>query len=92
MWYVMNILIVNMFNFLCPLNPHLYPLLCCQDINTLVDALIDEESTLLTRRRHREGLIQLLSRLYEVDVTAEAECLNRDRWDLVKCCEYEDVS
>jgi len=37
-----------------------------------VDALIDEESTLLTRRRHREGLIQLLSRLYEVDVTAEA--------------------
>ena len=56
------------------LNPwiHLYLLLCCQDINTLVDALIDEESTLLTRRRHREGLIQLLSRLYEVDVTAEA--------------------
>jgi len=43
-----------------------------KDINTLVDALIDEESTLLTRRRHREGLIQLLSRLYEVDVTAEA--------------------
>eukprot|EP00438_Fugacium_kawagutii_P013029 Skav221406 [mRNA] locus=scaffold1621:93886:100443:- [translate_table: standard] len=40
------------------------------DINGLVDALIDEESTLLTRRRHREGLIQLLSRLYEVDVTA----------------------
>ena len=37
-----------------------------------MDALIDEESTLLTRRRHREGLIQLLSRLYEVDVTAEA--------------------
>lgn len=43
-----------------------------KDINGLVDALIDEESTLLTRRRHREGLIQLLSRLYEVDVTAEA--------------------
>ena len=54
-------------------------LLLCQDINTLVDALIDEESTLLTRRRHREGLIQLLSRLYEVDVTAEARP--------VKCCE-----
>lgn len=44
-----------------------------KDINGLVDALIDEESTLLTRRRHREGLIQLLSRLYEVDVTAEAQ-------------------
>ncbi|CAK9032445.1 Pentatricopeptide repeat-containing protein [Durusdinium trenchii] len=44
-----------------------------KDINGLVDALIDEESTLLTRRRHREGLIQLLSRLYEVDVTQAAE-------------------
>ena len=69
-WYILR---WTYSNFLCPSTHESISICCCcQDINTLVDALIDEESTLLTRRRHREGLIQLLSRLYEVDVTAEA--------------------
>ena len=42
-----------------------------KEIHVLVDALIDEEP-LLTRRKHREALIHLLSRLYEVELTGEA--------------------
>jgi len=44
-----------------------------KDINRLVDQLIEAEPDLLTRRRHREGLIQLLGRLYQVTVDPEAE-------------------
>ncbi|CAJ1387921.1 unnamed protein product [Effrenium voratum] len=50
-----------------------------KDINTLVDQLIDEEPNLLTRRRHREGLVQLLSRLYQMDAEAEAEQEEEDQ-------------
>lgn len=38
----------------------------------LVDALIDEDP-LLTRRRHREALIQLLTRLYDLEAADPAE-------------------
>ncbi|CAE7374812.1 unnamed protein product, partial [Symbiodinium pilosum] len=44
-----------------------------KDIHILVDQLIEAESALLTRKRHREGLIQLLGRLYQVEVSAEEE-------------------
>mmetsp|Transcript_17894 Transcript_17894/g.42010 ORF Transcript_17894/g.42010 Transcript_17894/m.42010 type:complete len:331 (+) Transcript_17894:34-1026(+) len=43
-----------------------------KEVHTLVDQLIEAEPALLTRKRHREGLIQLLGRLYQVE-TAEEE-------------------
>jgi len=39
-----------------------------KDINSVVDSLIAEESVLLTKRRHRPALVQLLGRLYQVEV------------------------
>mmetsp|Transcript_14457 Transcript_14457/g.23018 ORF Transcript_14457/g.23018 Transcript_14457/m.23018 type:complete len:353 (-) Transcript_14457:66-1124(-) len=42
-----------------------------KEVYTLVDDLIAGESALLTRRRHRPALIQLLGRLYQVDVEPE---------------------
>lgn len=39
-----------------------------EDIGRRVDELIASEPTLLTRRRHRRALLQLLGRLYQVDV------------------------
>jgi len=39
-----------------------------KDIHSAVDSLIAEESVLLTKRRHRPALIQLLGRLYQVEV------------------------
>lgn len=47
-----------------------------QDILRAVEDLIDEESDFLSKKRHRPALIQLLGRLYQVDVT-EAEELDR---------------
>ncbi|CAE7279844.1 PPR4 [Symbiodinium sp. CCMP2456] len=43
-----------------------------KEVHALVDQLIEGEPALLTRKRHREGLIQLLGRLYQVE-TAEEE-------------------
>eukprot|EP00443_Scrippsiella_acuminata_P038056 CAMPEP_0115251956 /NCGR_PEP_ID=MMETSP0270-20121206/43901_1 /TAXON_ID=71861 /ORGANISM="Scrippsiella trochoidea, Strain CCMP3099" /LENGTH=357 /DNA_ID=CAMNT_0002667401 /DNA_START=6 /DNA_END=1079 /DNA_ORIENTATION=+ len=43
-----------------------------EDIYAEVDRLIDMEAELLTRKRHRGALVQLLSRLYKIDVD-EAE-------------------
>jgi len=48
------------------------------DIHVLVDQLIEAEPALLTRKRHREGLIQLLGRLYQVEVNPEPEDEGRD--------------
>lgn len=39
-----------------------------KDIHSVVDDLIAGESVLLTKRRHRPALVQLLGRLYQVDV------------------------
>lgn len=39
-----------------------------KDIHSVVDSLIAEESILLTKRRHRPALVQLLGRLYQVEV------------------------
>lgn len=45
-----------------------------QDIDLLVDNLIAEEPGLLTKRRHRAALLQLLGRLFQVEVEdTEAE-------------------
>lgn len=41
-----------------------------QDIHRVVDDLIAQEGVLLTSRRHRPALIQLLGRLYQVEVEA----------------------
>jgi len=41
-----------------------------QDIHRVVDDLIASEGVLLTSRRHRPALIQLLGRLYQVEVDA----------------------
>lgn len=40
----------------------------CKAIKGIVDNLIAEESQLLTRRRHRNALLQLLARLYQVEL------------------------
>mmetsp|Transcript_12423 Transcript_12423/g.29259 ORF Transcript_12423/g.29259 Transcript_12423/m.29259 type:complete len:361 (-) Transcript_12423:74-1156(-) len=42
-----------------------------KDIYGLVDTLIQEESDILSRRRHRAALVGLLSRLYKVEVGPE---------------------
>jgi hypothetical protein len=39
-----------------------------QDVKRVADELIESEPTLLTRKRHRAALIQLLGRLYQVEV------------------------
>lgn len=39
-----------------------------KDIHSTVDNLIASEAILLTKRRHRPALVQLLGRLYQVDV------------------------
>eukprot|EP00930_Biecheleria_cincta_P095756 TRINITY_DN87678_c0_g1_i1.p1 TRINITY_DN87678_c0_g1~~TRINITY_DN87678_c0_g1_i1.p1 ORF type:complete len:363 (+),score=75.59 TRINITY_DN87678_c0_g1_i1:47-1090(+) len=44
-----------------------------EDVKSVVDQLIESEPTLLTRKRHRSALIQLLGRLYQVDVEAEED-------------------
>mmetsp|Transcript_24506 Transcript_24506/g.56473 ORF Transcript_24506/g.56473 Transcript_24506/m.56473 type:complete len:371 (-) Transcript_24506:66-1178(-) len=42
-----------------------------RDIYGLVDGLIEEESDILSRRKHRAALVGLLSRLYKVEVGPE---------------------
>jgi len=44
-----------------------------KDVKAVVDDLIAREPTLLTRKRHRSALIQLLGRLYSVEVDAEED-------------------
>lgn len=44
-----------------------------KDINRLVDELISQEPELLTRRRHRPALRQLLGRLYQVEIEASED-------------------
>jgi len=48
--------------------PHGSSVITSKDIHTVVDSLIAEESVLLTKRRHRPALVQLLGRLYQVEV------------------------
>jgi hypothetical protein len=38
------------------------------DIHSLVDALIEEEHRLLTKKKHSAALVQLLGRLFQIDV------------------------
>lgn len=42
-----------------------------KDVHAVVERLIEKESALLTRKRHSKALIQLLSRLYNVEVDEE---------------------
>lgn len=51
------------------------------EIRKLVDDLIAEESQLLTGRKHRSTLVQLLGRLYQVDVSEETAAQPTPRGD-----------
>jgi len=44
-----------------------------QDISSEIDKLIDSEPDLLSKRRHHRALVQLLGRLYQIQVDDEAE-------------------
>lgn len=44
-----------------------------EEVKTLVDQIIESENVLLTRRRHRSALIQLICRLYQVTDEGEEE-------------------
>jgi len=60
--------------------PHGSSVTTSKDIHQVVDSLIAEESILLTKRRHRPALIQLLGRLYQVEVEPtddEGDATNR---------------
>jgi hypothetical protein len=44
-----------------------------KDVYELVDRLIADSAMLLTKKRHSKALVELMGRLYNVDVDAEAE-------------------